>query len=199
MLRRSDHGEPRGRKQRDIASSPQQGNVAIYAHAKGTPTLYKDSELFQVWFCGYDDKGNLYVDGTQGYSVDFGFAELPKGKKKITNIALKGGTIYFPGKILWSGKYVVVGDQSYQNKYPETSGIYQTTGAGAKIVGTTPLTGSSDVAGFWIARENRHRTRLGLEDISLYKYPAGGKPTKILPGCKGQLCNPYDAAISLAK
>ena len=32
-----------------IGSSPQQGNVAIYAHAKGTPKLYADSELFK---CG---------------------------------------------------------------------------------------------------------------------------------------------------
>ena len=182
-----------------IGSTPQQGNIAIYAHAKGTPALYKDSELFQVWFCGYDDKGNLYLDGTKGYSADFGFAELPKGEKKVTNIALKGGTIYFPGKILWDGKHVAVGDQSYQNKYPYTSGIYQTTGSGGKIVGTTPLTGSSDVSGFWIAGTTVIAPDIGLADIRLYKYPGGGKPTKVLPGCnRSMACAPYDAAISLA-
>jgi hypothetical protein len=180
-------------------STPQQGNVAIYAHAQGTPTLYKDSELFQVWFCGYDNKGNLYVDGTKGYSVTFGFASLPKGKKQLTNIALKGGTIYFPGKILWDGKYVAVGDQSYQNKYPYTSGIYETTGAGGKIVGTTPLTGSLDVAGFWIEGNTVIAPDISLENISTYKYPAGGKSTKLLPGCSGASCIPYDAAISVAK
>ncbi|MGC2360976.1 MAG: hypothetical protein WA428_01485, partial [Candidatus Cybelea sp.] len=47
--------------------------------------------------------------------------------------------------------------------------------------------------------QDRHRPDIGLENISLYKYPAGGKATKTLPGCKGQLCQPYDAAISLAK
>jgi len=182
-----------------LGSSPQQGNLAVYARAKGTPTLYSDSKLFEVWFCGYDEKGNLYVDGTKELSADFGFAELPKGTKKLTNITLKGGTIYFPGKILWNGKCVVVGDQSYQNKYRYTSGIYQTTGAGGKIVGTTPLTGSSDVAGFWIAGKTIIAPDIGLENIGLYKYPAGGKATKTLPGCKGQLCQPYDAAISLAK
>ena len=181
-----------------VDSSPQQGNVAIYAHAKGAPKLYVDSELFQVWFCGYDDKGNLYIDGTKGYSVNFGFAELPKGKTKLTNIALKGGTIYFPGKILWDGKHVVVGDQTYQNKYPYTTGIYQTTGAGGKIVGTTALTGSSDVAGFWIEGSTVIAPDIGLLDISLYKYPAGGKATKILPGCSGGRCQPFDAAISVA-
>jgi hypothetical protein len=182
-----------------VGSIPQQGNVAIYAHAKGTPTLYKDSDLFQVWFCGYDNKGNLYVDGTKGYSVTFEFAVLAKGKKQLTNIALKGGTIYFPGKILWDGKYVAVGDQSYQNKYPYTSGIYKTTGTGGKIVGTTPLTGSSDVAGFWIEGTTVIAPDIGLENISSYKYPAGGKSTKVLPGCSGNSCLPYDAAISVAK
>lgn len=180
-------------------STPQQGNVAIYAHAKGTPTLYNDSQLFQVWFCGYDDKGNLYVDGTKGYSVTFGFAELPKGKKQLTNIALKGGTIYFPGKILWDGKYVVVGDQSYKNKYPYTSGAYETTGAAGKIVGSTPFTGSLDVAGFAIEGNTVIAPDISLENISTYKYPAGGKPVKVLPGCKGTSCQPYDAAISRAQ
>jgi hypothetical protein len=180
-------------------STPQQGNVAVYMQAKGTPTLYTDSQLFQVWFCGYDNKGNLYVDGTKGYSVTFGFAELPKGKKQLTNIALKGGTIYFPGKILWDGKYVAIGDQSYQNKYPYTSGIYQTTGSGGKIVGTTPLTGSLDVAGFWLEGNTVIAPDIFLENISTYKYPAGGKPVKLLPGCTGRTCQPYDAAISRAK
>jgi hypothetical protein len=182
-----------------VNSTPQQGNVAVYTHATGTPTLYTDSQLFQVWFCGYDNKGNLYIDGTKGYSVTFGFAELPKGKKQLTNITLKGGTIYFPGKILWDGKYVAVGDQSYQNKYPTTSGIYQTTGSGGKIVSTTPLTGSLDVAGFWIAGKSVIAPDIFLENINTYKYPAGGKPAKQLPGCTGRSCQPYDAAISSAK
>ena len=110
-----------------------------------------------MWFCGYDDKGNLYVDGTKGYSVTFGSAELPKGNKNLTNIVLKGGTIYFPGKILWDGKHVVVGDQSYQNKYPSTSGISQTTGDGGKIAVTTPVTGSSGCR--WILDRGQHRHR----------------------------------------
>jgi hypothetical protein len=164
-----------------------QGYVAIFAHAKGTPTYYSDSEMFAVYFCGYDDKGNLYVDGTAGGpSGPFRFAELPKGKKKFKNISLKGGSIVFPGTIRWDGKHVAVGDQVYQGAYPETSAIYQTTGAGGKIVGVTELNDSSDVQGFWIDG----KTVIGTNEcqngctkfstVGFYKYPAGGKPMKTI-------------------
>jgi hypothetical protein len=177
-----------------------QGNAAIYAHAQGMPKLYRDSKLFQVYFSGYDNKGDLYVDGTPSPSFGFQFAELPKGNKTFTNITLKGGTIYFPGKVLWDGKYVTVGDQTYQNKSPETSGIYQTTGSGGKIVGTTPLKGSSDVVGFWIQGNTVIAPDIGLLDVRFYRYPAGGKSTKVLPHCEGTPgCDAYGAAVSLAK
>ena len=89
------------------------GSVAIYAHGKGTPTIYSDSKMTNVYFVGYDDKGNLFLDGATPPSIGFVFAELPKGKKKFSNIKLKGGYIYFPGKVFWDGKYVTVADQSY--------------------------------------------------------------------------------------
>ena len=39
------------------------GNVAIYAHAKGSAKLYPVAGVSFVFFCAFDDKGNLYVDG----------------------------------------------------------------------------------------------------------------------------------------
>jgi hypothetical protein len=163
-----------------------QGYVAIFAHAQGSPQDYTDPQMFAVYFCGYDNKGNLYVDGTQDMpSGAFQFAELSKGKKTFTNITLKGGTIYFPGNVQWDGKYVAVGDQEYQD-YPETSAIYQTTGAGGQIVGLTSLTGSSDIGGFWIEGKTvigpdtcQNGCTLG-SSAGFYNYPAGGKPTKVL-------------------
>jgi|SRR5580700_303119 hypothetical protein len=180
-----------------------QGNVAIYAHAKGTPTIYEDSEVYNVHYCGYDDKGNLYVDGLrQGSTSGATFAELPKGKKKLKNIALKGGTINFPGKVLWDGKYVAIGDEKYGGVgSPTTSAIYQTTGAGGQIVGKTPLAGSGRVIGFWIQGGSVVAPDVQLFDVRFYKYPAGGDSTKLLPGCGGssQSCFPLGSAVSLAK
>ena len=177
------------------------GSVALYPHAKGSATFYSVPKMDGVYFCGYDDKGNLFVDGKgkQG----FRFAELPKGKKTFTNITLKGDKINFPGDVVWDGKYVAVGDQQYQivGSPPEyDSAIYRTTGAGGKTVGTTVLGNSNDVAGFLIDG----KTVIGADlspysypepnNVPFYNYPAGGKPIKVLS--KG-MSQPHGVALSV--
>ncbi len=172
------------------------GNVAIYTHAKGNAKLYPVAGVSFVYFCAFDDKGNLYVDGVTSGGAGFQLAELPKGKKTFTDIPLKGGKINFPGNIQWVGKYMAVGDQEYQVS-PETSAIYQTTGAGGKIVGVTRLKGSIDVIGFWIDGTTVIGPEGGTNLVPFYKYPAGGSPIKTL---KNKAFNgPFTAAISLAK
>jgi hypothetical protein len=43
------------------ASKP--GDVVIYGNPQRPPTLYSDREIYYYWFCGYDNKGDLFVDG----------------------------------------------------------------------------------------------------------------------------------------
>ena len=85
--------------------------MQIYSDPSGTPTTYTDPSIFKPYFCGYDDKGNLYIDGTYTESSEvFRFAELPKGSSKFKNVTLNH-QIGFPGSVLWDGKYVAVGDE----------------------------------------------------------------------------------------
>jgi hypothetical protein len=182
-----------------LAPSSGPGNIAIFPHAKGSATLYYDPKIAYPYFAGYDDKGNLFIDGVNEPSLAFAFGELPKGKKTFSNIALKGGTIYFPGKILWDGKYVTVGDQECGAVYPHTTCIYQTTGAGGKIVGSTLLTGSGDIVDLWIYDNTVIAPDFegtAANEVLFYKYPAGGKPTKTLE--KG-FDEPIGAAVSVAQ
>ncbi|MGC1381622.1 MAG: hypothetical protein WA814_11445 [Candidatus Baltobacteraceae bacterium] len=178
-----------------------EGNLAIFAHGKGTPTFYEIPKFFYHYFCGYDPKGNLYIDGGS-YNDVFEFAELPKGSKKFKNITLKGAAINFGGNVQWDGKYVAVGEQEYQvvgSPPHDDSAVYQTTGAGGKIVHVTPLAGSMDVSGYWIDG----KTVVGPSSpafgsgaiVGFWNYPAGGKLTKKLTGFELA----YGAAISLAK
>ena len=63
-----------------VVGYPYEGHsdgVAIYKKARGRPTFYADSG-FGDYECGYDDKGNLFIDGYV-YSGHLNFAELPKG------------------------------------------------------------------------------------------------------------------------
>ena len=166
------------------------GNVAIYHKAQEPPLILDDPKIFYYFFAGFDADSNLYVDGLDT-SKTFQFAELPRGQRKFHRITLNG-TIYYPGAIAWDGTYVDVGDQLYQNQ--TASAIYQTTGAGGQIVGTTLMNGAQDVVGYWLGSGSLIGPDANLNDLSLYQYPAGGDPALSL----GNLDRPYGAAVSVA-
>lgn len=84
---------------------------------------------------------------------------------------------------------MAVGDQQYQlvgSPLEWDSAVFQTTGAGGKIVGVTVLGGSHDVPGFTIdgkAVIGPDRSPYYYKtpnDVGFWNYPAGGKPTKAL-------------------
>jgi hypothetical protein len=154
------------------------GNVVVYTHAKGKPKGdYTDPNINEMLLCGYDDKGNLFVDGfTKGSGSGFAFAELRSGGTTLTNIELNQ-SIGSPGGVQWDGKHVAVGDES-------TNVVYQFNVSGKKgtRVGSTPLTGASEVVQFWIAGSKLIGPDAGAEDVGIWKYPAGGAALKTITG-----------------
>jgi hypothetical protein len=175
------------------------GALVIWKKAKGTPTVLKVPNMMYPYFCGYDDKGNLYVDGQPYSSAGFTFAELPKGQEKFKVITLDKA-IEFPGNVRWDGKYVAVGDQeyAYNSSGLYQSAIYQTTGASGKVVHVIPLEGTGDIIGFSIEGKALIGPDAQWEnagDVFFWNYPAGGKATKTLKGFDA----PYGTAISVAK
>ncbi|HEX3368702.1 MAG TPA: hypothetical protein VHS56_03925, partial [Candidatus Cybelea sp.] len=150
-----------------------------------------DPKIFYYFFAGFDPASNLYVDGLDT-SKTFAFAELLRGQHKLNEISLNA-TIYYPGAIAWDGQYVDVGDQLYQNKV--ASAVYQTTGAGGKVVGTTVLDVAQDVVGYWVGSGSLIGPDANRNDVFLYQYPAGGYPALSL----GNLDRPYGAAVSVAR
>lgn len=93
----------------DGSSTP--GAILIYAHAKGTPAVYRNPKQYSYFFAGYDTKGNLFVDGA--YSGKFVLSELHKNATKVHTVEIIGGTINDPGMVEWyaAGNYLIVGDQ----------------------------------------------------------------------------------------
>jgi hypothetical protein len=180
------------------------GNVAVFPKASGTPTAYSLSNIFYDYYCAYDDKGNLFVDGETEGSV-FGLGELVKGGNTLKFINIDQ-TIYLPGGVQWDGKYLAVGDQ-VAVKHNFTSTIYQVSisGSQATTVNTMVLTGSAEVAQFWIPRIHNGAKRhygdrlIGPNqnggDTLFWDYPSGGNPTVTIPG----ETDPIGATLSLAK
>lgn len=164
------------------------GSIAVYHHASGEPLILSDPEIYYVYFCGFDNAGNLYIDGLNT-SGAFTFAELRRNTRHFRNITLSG-TIYFPGNIQWDGKHVDVGDQMYNDQVE--SAIYQTDGAGGKIVGTTVFSGAQDIVGYAVIDNSVIGPDANLGDVGLYPYPAGGDATVRIR----RLAHPYGATIS---
>jgi len=170
------------------------GNVAIYTDAKGTPTYYSPpSIVYGVFSCGYDDKGNLFMDG-QDFGSAFEFAELPSGAKTFTSVTLDQA-FELPGGVQWDGKYVAVGDA-------ELGAIYQFSIQGTKgtKVGTTPLNGVAGAYGFWIQGSKvvvpfSGSQGTGTHGVGIWLYPAGGSAKKL----SKFLQYPSGAAVSKAK
>jgi hypothetical protein len=168
------------------------GSIAIYSNASGTPAYYTDLYLYRPYFCGYDDSGNLFIDGFRTAYGTFQFAELPKGSSSFANINLNKH-LFTPGGVQWDGKHVSVGDQG--EGYGST--VYQTNGAGGKVVGTTPLNNSCEVAQFWI---DGHQLVAPTNDcnqsVAFYRYPAGGDATRTISGLENAI---FAVAVSPKK
>jgi hypothetical protein len=174
-------------------SSGGQGSIAIYTGASGTPRLYSSSKLYYPFFLGYDDASNLFIDG-EGQDGAFVFGELPAGSGKFTKIPLHKA-FELAGGVLWDGAYVTVGDEG-------AGVVYQTTGAGGQIVGTTQLSGAQNVVQFSIpklgnAKQKQQGSKLvgpnlNGASVMFWKYPSGGNAIKTVDGPDA----PFGTAIS---
>lgn len=163
-----------------------QGGVVIYKQAKGSPKIYTEPKIVSMSFCGYDDAGNLFVDGLTSDNA-FAFAELSSGGTSLKNIVLNQ-KIGVPGGIQWDGSHVTVGDRS-------TNVIYQftITGTNGKKAGSTHLTGASEVNQFWIDGLRVIGSDPVAGNVKFWNYPTGGSSAKTITG----LVQPVGATVSL--
>lgn len=181
----------------DLAASDSDGTVAIYKNARGNPKVYDHTPFKQAFWCGYDDDGNLFVDGVGDDSANFVLAELPKNGHRLEQVTVNA-SMGAPGGVKWDGKYLAVGTSG-----PPPSGTpvvyrFKITGRHAKEVGTVPLGyGGSNVRQFWIQSATLIAPVVQLleSDVFFYKYPAGGKATKKITA---GLDAPAGAVVSLA-
>lgn len=155
------------------------------------PKTYSVPAMTQGSFCGYDDKGNLYVDGVAQSSA-FELAELPKGANAFTSITLNQN-INAPGQVQWDGKHMAVGDAGVS---PSIIYQFSISGSSGTEVGSTTLNGSKMVEQFWI----QGKTVIGPDfypsgaGVGFWSYPGGGNADRII-----SLYDPFGATVSLAK
>jgi hypothetical protein len=155
------------------------GSVGVFdLSSSGSPTTYTYPGIQIFFFCTYDSQGNLFVDGTGGSGTTLLF-ELPKGKSALKLVKLRA-KIPYSGTVQWDGQYLAIyvlrGLKSGEvlrvavNKYRAT--IKQRV----LLKGPRPYTSELWIqGGLLVEPEDRSA------NLALWNYPAGGKPTLIIP------------------
>ena len=134
----------------------------------GIPQTYA-SDGFNALYCGYDDRGNLYVDGVHAAHHRFELEELSTGGTELVPVSIDK-TINYPGSVQWDGKYMMVADS-----FPPIAYRFSFTSSGGTMVGKTTFGKLYEVAQLWI----RGRRVVGANgNVQLWQYPEGGKPLK---------------------
>ena len=154
------------------------GNVAIYPNEQAPATSYQDADFAAYLFCGYDTKGNLYVDGVNNGTTATEFAELPAGGSTLATVTLNQ-SIGFPGGVQWDGKYValqdVTNDVLYRFKISGSTGTVtskvQFSGQHSELLSQFWLQGSTIIVPDGSLYRQAHQ-------VGFWAYPAGGAPTK---------------------
>jgi hypothetical protein len=190
---------------------PTTGNLAVSSlgdtgvwifKRNGARLKYKSPKFYSFYDCGYDPKGNLFVDGmTRPGTGNFIFAELHVGDSKLKIIKLNQ-YIGWPGGIQWDGKHIAVGDQAAPAIYQ-----FSVKGREGSKVGTTPMgSNASDTLQFWIQGQtvitstvcspNKCGSTGLYAAVMFFNYPNGGNARKFI--VKGLLGEPGGDSVSLA-
>ncbi len=161
--------------------------VVIFPDAKEHPVVYADYPYAILFFCAYDDNGNLFIEQVRHHRK-FYIGELPKGATKFKNFVFDSRA-GIPGAIKFDGQHLAVEDL-------RTNGLHQVrfSGSNAIVIGSTPLNGAREIQQFWI-----HKGKVIGPDaygpVDFWKYPLGGSPVKAIQGFK----LPYGVTVSLTR
>ncbi|MGA7356275.1 MAG: hypothetical protein WBW76_12675 [Candidatus Cybelea sp.] len=171
------------------------GSVAIYRKAKGSPKSYTDPDFPTLNFPygGYDDRGDLFADGTYPYGsegFECGFTELPNGKGRLDTVTL-GQYQACSGGVQWDGKYIAIVEGASRSIAIDQFSIRRREGT---KVGSTPLSGVFELNQVWIEGGTVLVADYGYDDVKYFNYPAGGSPTKTIAGFQF----PYGVTVSRA-
>jgi hypothetical protein len=185
-----------------------QGSVAVFTAAQGTPKLYYSSSVPEFGACGFDDNGNLYLQGWLP-SRQIGFAELPKSSDSIQTITL-AKQIYTRGywipSVQWDGKHMTISSFPAKGSTGELL-VHRLAFAGdhANVVGTTRLKSHKRV-GYtgqtWIYGTSILGAEAGgnYGKVTYWDYPKGGKFTHMIKRATNlELGSPWGVTISPAQ
>jgi hypothetical protein len=167
------------------------GNIAIFPKAQNPPQIYADPNISHYVYCGYDNHGNLFVDGAG--SSKSGLAELAVGSATFEDITLNH-PVYSSSVIQWDGSYITIADAPSH----EIDRI-QFSGPNGTIVGQTRLRDwhQGTFKEIWLQGNHAIAQPGKNGEVGVWQYPKGSHP-KLRIGALGRDVI-YGVTVSLAQ
>jgi hypothetical protein len=182
------------------------GNIYVWTGGKGLPKKYHDDKLcYYLWPAGYDDAGNLIVQGTFTHSGAVNICGVLKGSQRMTELSFDG-SIQYAGATMWDGKHIALDVQGQTR-------IIRASLRDHKLIerGEVVLEGNCDqeylniVQPFVVGEKNTPvNDKQGREivggnllctgEFDFWKYPAGGAPQSELSSAPA---SPIGEAVSI--
>jgi hypothetical protein len=157
----------------DLGIASATGKVAIYTNASGTPQTYSLAGISQYFFCAFDDRGNLFVDGEHD-NKSFALVELPRGGSALREITVSGNRSY-GFALQWDGRHVALGGTQGSSAF--TIDRIHLSGSSARVIGTTTLDMAPNTSvpfQFWIRAHTVIQPEGGNASVGFWRYPTGG-------------------------
>ena len=171
------------------------GDIAVFAHASGSPTRYTGGNVYGDNALSYNARGDLLIDGGSYDSSNvIAFAQLVPGASALKQVVLSRTLIWAPPTFVqWDGEFWIVGDT--------TLDWFKVTGNKGSYEGYTSLSPASAMMQLCIASVggsgNRGNVLVATEDapydVEFFEYPAGGRA---FANITNALSDPYGITIS---
>ena len=162
------------------------GDLAVYRNAEGEATMYysQSAAIGGFYFCGFDDKGNLYLTALDEY--DAGDSLLVRFASSSFTVLNTNDPLYGISTVQWDGKHVTVSSGANVLRRQQIL-LYRLRikGSTATVIGTTTLSGEKNkgLGQSWIQGGRViviGKIRRLREDALLWQYPNGGEPRRAL-------------------
>jgi hypothetical protein len=175
--------------------------IAVFTPPYGKPTVYQFYG-FVAHFCGYDNAGNLFIDGYKGDNP--GLAEIPAGSGKISYISLSLPSNYTPDTLQWDGSYLTMEVQGSQKFNPHVAiDRLSISGSTATVVSSTTIKGVKHHVGpSWLYNNQAtiiySISSFRFPNIGIWSYPKGGTPLRRMKNVAGKTALLNGLTVSVA-
>jgi len=179
---------------------PEVDEVAVFPSGSGTPTTY-DPQVSEAQWCGYDDAGNLFVEGYAPGQI--ALAELPANGSAFSALSVNNPySVAYPRQVQWDGHHMTV-EVTVESHPLKVLGILQlsVTGSQADVISESRFNTRHATWSSWIYNNRLIVPVTGhgsVPNIGIWAYPKGGEAQREVKKPAGATASFTAVTVSVA-